>query len=1027
MEDYGELYGIEDEFDEQFADELEVLAELEAHQVPSHKVSKFRSRKRTFEEALSAGDPVKDSAAAGCLPCLEEGHGGPELPEATVGPDDLKSQEREHLPTSMEAAEGTSQSPFPQEVDAVLTPKPKRLRHEAVKKLDFGREDQTALKEQLQDREAPPLLPGSAPEPQHTRTPKFGISDSMDQDYMLPLRITPPAEKDSRKVLKRPPVLEDYVNVTSTDGTRVFLVVKEDGSPMQTELSDSVGWKGQRPLHLLGVPFSYLKEQVAEEMLEHVALSLIALFAFQRRRQILASSQRLTEIFNSCLGEGEAQMETTEPSKEEEEESNGRAEEDASSLHSLWVDRFTPRHYIELLSDDYTNRCLLKWLKLWDTVVFGKEKPTKKAQPSPADHPPFKHPKDQQRKWKSKAQLTEEVLEAELDPQNRPKYKVALLCGPPGLGKTTLAHVIVKHAGYNAVEMNASDDRSPDVFRTRIEAATQMKSVLGANEKPNCLIIDEIDGAATASINVLLGILNRKATEAEPEGSSSDTLCLFLVCSRYVPSLRQLRQQAFLLNFPPTAPYRLVQRLHEIAVRQGMKADMGALAALCEKAENDIRSCINTLQFLHSRGKKELNTRTVQTTSVGLKDQNKGLFSIWQEIFQLPKAQRQRIGADPSFPAHIPTDSGGHPFSLAASSTSLNAAAQRFHHILHLSASSGEHEKLTQGLYDNFLNMKVKDSGLGSVCLALEWLSFADLANKAVMRGQNFQLMRYLPFLPVSFHLLFAASSIPRLAYPNSQQEVCIGAALAKQMQVQNLLASVVSGITPSSRSRAGSQSLVLEALGFLLEIISPKLRPVNTQLYSQKEKQQLAELIGTMLAFNLTYRQERTPDGQYVYKLDPNVEEVCRFPDLPIRKPLSYQAKQLIAREIELEKMRRTEAVLQARNSHQAVELGPLAKGGDPKPSAEPAAPKPWVQNHEQRLEQIVKRATFHEKPETDFFGRVIVKKAVLPSAVKPGPEKNTLEKHIGKAVGQSDVWFRFNEGFSNAVRRSIYVKDLL
>lgn len=33
--------------------------------------------------------------------------------------------------------------------------------------------------------------------------------------------------------------------------------------------------------------------------------------------------------------------------------------------------------------------------------------------------------------------------------------QVALLCGPPGLGKTTLAHVIAKHAGYNVVEMNA--------------------------------------------------------------------------------------------------------------------------------------------------------------------------------------------------------------------------------------------------------------------------------------------------------------------------------------------------------------------------------------------------------------------------------------------------------------------------------------------------------------------------------------------------------------------------------------------
>lgn len=33
--------------------------------------------------------------------------------------------------------------------------------------------------------------------------------------------------------------------------------------------------------------------------------------------------------------------------------------------------------------------------------------------------------------------------------------QVALLCGPPGLGKTTLAHVIARHAGYCVVEMNA--------------------------------------------------------------------------------------------------------------------------------------------------------------------------------------------------------------------------------------------------------------------------------------------------------------------------------------------------------------------------------------------------------------------------------------------------------------------------------------------------------------------------------------------------------------------------------------------
>lgn len=68
--------------------------------------------------------------------------------------------------------------------------------------------------------------------------------------------------------------------------------------------------------------------------------------------------------------------------------------------------------------------------------------------------------------------------------------------------------------------------------------------------------------------------------------------------------------------------------------------------------------------------------------------------------------------------------------------------------------------------------MKLRDSSFSSVCLALDWLCFSDLLSRAVLHGQSFQLMRYLPFLPVAFHLLFAATSIPRLAYPSSHHEV---------------------------------------------------------------------------------------------------------------------------------------------------------------------------------------------------------------------------------------------------------------
>ena len=46
----------------------------------------------------------------------------------------------------------------------------------------------------------------------------------------------------------------------------------------------------------------------------------------------------------------------------------------------------------------------------------------------------------------------------------------------------------------------SSDDRSPEAFRTRIEAATQMELVLGSGGRPNCLVIDEIDGAPTVGL-----------------------------------------------------------------------------------------------------------------------------------------------------------------------------------------------------------------------------------------------------------------------------------------------------------------------------------------------------------------------------------------------------------------------------------------------------------------------------------------------------------------------------------------------
>uniref|UniRef100_A0A3P9KUE8 AAA+ ATPase domain-containing protein n=1 Tax=Oryzias latipes TaxID=8090 RepID=A0A3P9KUE8_ORYLA len=945
MDEYDELFEMEEHFNEQYADELEVLAEMD-------------------EESANAAKRLKQDP-----------------------PGDIA--DIEHLLD-----------------DRPITPKAKRQKQDAgvVKRLfDASQNLEVKGTSQVDD-----ITPPSSPEHYEPSQPSRATSSALDISGFAEIPETPrrPASMApaSLRALRRPPLEGDYISVTDSSGTRVYLRKKEDTGTQQAVdsrlITNSSGGLG-----LLAVPIAALREQEAE----------------RRHLQVVEESQRLTELLNGTVTDAFTESESAENDENEDPEN---AEGKASRL---WVDRFSPGHYTELLSDDFTNRCLLKWLKLWDTVVFGRERKTRTARSDrqTANQNSFKpnQGNQTQNRFKSKIEMTEEILDAELDQYRRPKFKVALLSGPPGLGKTTLAHVIAKHAGYNVVEINASDDRSAEVFQKRIDTATQMKSVLGANERPNCLIIDEIDGAPAAAINILLALLSRKdghgaetATDATKKKKKREQILLrpiICICNDlYTPALRPLRQQAFLLTFPQTQPSRLAQRLSEvrtrtrtrgrvfslcfktsvlqISSRQGLKADTGALLCLCEKTDNDIRSCINTLQFLYGRGLKQLDSKTIQSVSVGQKDQNKGLFHLWQEIFQLPRTKRKRIGE--AF-EEVPGSGSG---------------AQRFQHILHLASSSGEYEKVSQGLYENFLSMRVRDPNLQSVCEALDWLLFADRLNQEILRGQNFSLMKYLPFLSVTFHFLFAHTTVPRISYPHGHHE-----ASSRLLSSRNALSTMLVDIPAAIRTRISQLTLTLDVLTLLLDIICPKLRPVNPQLFSSREKEQMRELISTMLAYNLSYRQDRTPEGQYTYMLEPRVEEVARFPGLPPRRQLTYQAKQTISREMELEKMRRAEQLMLQRN--------PAGKKEEKK-SAAPAA----IRNHQQRLENIVKQTTVESRPEVDFFGR-----AVAPKPQRPQPSSDTGEGcavlSMGTAVGNSDVWFRFNEGMSNAVRRNVYIRELL
>lgn len=94
---------------------------------------------------------------------------------------------------------------------------------------------------------------------------------------------------------------------------------------------------------------------------------------------------------------------------------------------------------------------------------------------------------------------------------------------------------------------------------------------------------------------------------------------------------------------------------------------------------------------------------------------------------------------------------------------------------------------------------------------------------------------------------------------------------------------------------------IILEVLPPLLQVLQLSLRPVNPQLYSAREKEELKNLIDVMLAYNITYRQVRSLEGQYNYVTDPDVEAIASFPGVKQHKQFTYAAKHLIAREVNI------------------------------------------------------------------------------------------------------------------------------
>ncbi|MCO5602587.1 hypothetical protein L7F22_056721 [Adiantum nelumboides] len=606
-----------------------------------------------------------------------------------------------------------------------------------------------------------------------------------------------------------------------------------------------------------------------------------------------------------------------------------------SAVHEpLWVEKYAPKSFTELLSDEQTNREVLRWLKQWDKCVFGATKTSTSLDVLEAlkRHPPtFKSRQAVGREGitanngvvgaasgSNGVQHNDNVTSRSINSMgsvasfgnrpldDRPEEKILLLCGPPGLGNTTLAHVAARHCGYRVVEINASDDRVASTLQAKILDAVQMKSVMG-DLRPNCVVIDEIDGAlggadgkgaidallkiAYAGVKELSGKVNEKDDGLAKKASTKKTLTtatlsrpVICICNDpYAPALRQLRQMAKVHVFTQPSVNRVVTRLKYICSLEDYKISARALTALADHTECDIRSCLNTLQFLRKK-KESLNMLDVASQVVGRKDMTSSAFDVWGEILQKRKPKQG--------------------INIGSSKTSLGCSQEiknflRLHDLL---ANHGDFEITVDGVYDNLTHIRYQDSSLQKTVQCLELLGDSEITSCYALRHQNFTLNVYQPAFSLAIRRLVAQQEKPFMEWPKTFQRL-----RAEHSAKKDLLRSWMMSMQPLTYRNFTAECLAWDLVSPLLGILSPlRLWPVAPQLLSQSEKEELGELIDTMITYGINYRTSKfgidfvsEAQGPVLY---PPIFKLVQFKDYKMEhRLLSSTLRQVLGHEVSI------------------------------------------------------------------------------------------------------------------------------
>lgn len=190
------------------------------------------------------------------------------------------------------------------------------------------------------------------------------------------------------------------------------------------------------------------------------------------------------------------------------------------------------------------------------------------------------------------------------------EFRAVLLSGPPGIGKTSMAHMVCKAVGFDVVELNASDTRSKKTLHDEVREVINNSSLAGffkpksshesatgdngSKIKKQCIIMDECDGMSAGDRGGMAELIQLIKKTKVP---------IICACNdRSSPKVRSLANYCMDLRFRRPDARQVVPRITEICRQEGLTVGPNTIEELVASTQGDIRQILNLLSTYRLTG-----------------------------------------------------------------------------------------------------------------------------------------------------------------------------------------------------------------------------------------------------------------------------------------------------------------------------------------------------------------------------------------------------------------------------------------